>query len=207
MSNPISDPAFTPVALAQRDVRRTFRGGFAGQLVSGLLWLGSAAVATWGTPRAAMTLLVVGGFFIFPLTVTLLRLMGRPARLMPGNPLQALAMQIAFTLPLSLPVVGAATLYRESWFYPAFMIVLGAHYLPFVFLYGMRLFGVLAAVLVSGGLLLGMRAPEPFSLGAWISGGVLLVFALLGRMAVEREEEMLAARPERTRHSREAAAV
>jgi hypothetical protein len=76
-----------------------------------------------------------------------------------------------------------------------------------VFLYGMRLFGVLAAVLVSGGLLLGMRAPEPFSLGAWISGGVLLVFALLGRMAVEREEEMLAARPERTRHSREAAAV
>lgn len=51
---------------AQREVRKTFRGGFMGQLVSGVLWLGSAALATWGTPRQAILLLVVGGFFIFP---------------------------------------------------------------------------------------------------------------------------------------------
>ncbi len=41
---------------------------------------------------------------------------------------------MAFTLPLSLPVVGAAALYRLEWFYPAFMVVLGAHYLAFAFL-------------------------------------------------------------------------
>lgn len=196
-----------PVALAQRDVRRTFRGGFAGQLVSGLLWLASAAAATWWSPRAAMMLLVVGGFFIFPLTMAVLRMLGHPARLMPGNPLNALGMQIAFTLPLSLPVVGAATLYRESWFYPAFMVVLGAHYLPFVFLYGMRLFGGLAAVLVSAGLLLGMRVPEPFGLGAWITGGVLLLFAVLGRRTVEQEEEMPATPESASGPSREAAVV
>ena len=201
------DPAFMPVALAQRDVRRTFRGGFAGQLVSGVLWLASASVATWWSPRAAMLLLVVGGFFIFPLTVTLLRAMGHPARLAPGNPLNALGMQIAFTLPLSLPVVGAATLYREAWFYPAFMVVLGAHYLPFVFLYGMRLFGGLAGVLVSAGILLGTQVPEPFSLGAWITGGVLLVFAVLGRRTVEREEGSRPAVAAASRPSREPAVV
>ncbi len=38
------------VADAQREVRRTFRGGFAGQFVSGVLWLASAAFATWGSP-------------------------------------------------------------------------------------------------------------------------------------------------------------
>jgi hypothetical protein len=203
----MTDPAFMPVGLAQRDVRRTFRGGFAGQLVSGVLWLASATAASWGSSRAAMLLLVVGGFFIFPLTVTLLRVMGHPARLAPGNPLNALGMQIAFTLPLSLPVVGAATLYREAWFYPAFMVVLGAHYLPFVFLYGMRLFGVLAGVLVSAGILLGMQVPEPFSLGAWITGGVLLVFAVLGRQTVVREEASLPAVDAASRPSREPAVV
>ncbi len=49
----------------------------------------------------------------------------------------ALGMQAAFTLPLSLPVVLAIAAVRPRWFYPAFMILLGAHYLPFVFMYGM----------------------------------------------------------------------
>jgi hypothetical protein len=53
---------------AQRDVRSTFVGGSIGQLVSGLLWGVSAALATWGAPRQAITFLVVGGFFILPTT-------------------------------------------------------------------------------------------------------------------------------------------
>jgi hypothetical protein len=67
------------------------------------------------------------------------------------------------------------------------MIVLGAHYLPFVFLYGMRLFAALAALLVTAGLYLGTRMPEPFALGGWLTGMTLLIFAFLGRAAVERE--------------------
>ncbi|HXV85697.1 MAG TPA: hypothetical protein VD793_03305 [Gemmatimonadales bacterium] len=187
MNNATSNPAFMPVALAQEDIRRTYLGGFPGQLVSGLLWLASAAAATWGSPRLGMILLVVGGFFIFPAMLVLLRLMGHSARTLPGNPLQALGMQVAFTLPLSLPVVGAATLYREEWFYPAFMVVLGAHYLPFVFLYGMRLYGVLAGLLVAGGLYLGTQVSGPHALGAWVTGTILLVFALLGRASVRGE--------------------
>jgi hypothetical protein len=96
-------------------------------------------------------------------------------------------MQVAFTLPLSLPVVGAAALYRLNWFFPAFMIILGAHYLPFVFLYGMRIFAVLCGLLVSAGLGLALYAPSPFALGAWVTGGVLLVFAFAGRRVALRE--------------------
>lgn len=175
------------VAGAQRDVRHTFRGGFAGQLVSGMLWSASAAVGTWGTPRAAIALLVVGGFFIFPLTRLVLRGMGGPSSLRPGNPLNALGMQVAFVLPLTLPLVAAAALHRLNWFYPAFMIALGAHYLPFVFLYGMRLFWALAAVLVGGGVLLGLYVQDTFALGAWLTGAVLLCFAVLGLQVVQRE--------------------
>jgi hypothetical protein len=66
------------VAEAQREVRTVFRGGFMGQLVSGLLWLGSAATATYGSPRAGIGVLVVGGFFMFPATMLGLRLLGGP---------------------------------------------------------------------------------------------------------------------------------
>jgi hypothetical protein len=174
---------------AQRDVRSVFLGGFAGQLVSGLVWLLSAVLATWRSPRSAIIALVVAGFFIFPLTQLLLRLMGRPASLPKGHPMNALGMQIAFTLPLNLPLVAAATLYRLNWFYPAFMIALGTHYLPFIFSYGMPQFGVLAALLIGGGVAIGLYMPSVFSLGAWLTAAALLLFAFIGRSIAQRENK------------------
>jgi hypothetical protein len=158
-----------------------------GQLVSGLRWFTSAALATWGTPRAAVTFLVVSGFFIFPFTKFALRLTGHAAQMSSDNPLNGLGMQIAFVLPPSLLLVGAAALYRIEWFYPAFMIVLGAHYLPFVTLYGMRMFYVLAGILVGAGTVLALYLPLHFSAGAWFTAAVLVLFALLGRRAVSAE--------------------
>ena len=48
---------------AQREVRTVFVGGFWGQLVSSAIWLVSAALGTWATPRAAILAAVFGGFF------------------------------------------------------------------------------------------------------------------------------------------------
>ena len=66
--------------------------------------------------------------------------------------------------------------------------MLGAHYLPFVFLYGMRMFAVLCGVLVSAGLLLGLYASGSFAPGAWVTAVLLLFFALMGRWLVARED-------------------
>lgn len=118
-------------------MRKGLMGGFMGQLVSAILWFASAALATWGSQRWAIGLLVV----------------------------------------------AAAALYRLEWFYPAFMIVLGAHYLPFVTLYGMKMFYALAALLVSAGVVLALYVTLPFSAGAWFTATVLAVFAFLGRTA------------------------
>lgn len=156
-------------------------GGFAGQLVSSGVWLLSAAAATWQSPKVAMGALVVAGIFIFPMTQLLLHLLGRPSSLPKGHPMNALAMQVAFVLPLSLPLVFAATAYRQNWFYPAFMIALGSHYLPFIFLYGMWQFGVLAALLIGSGVVIVMYLPSIFSLGGWLTALMLLVFAVVGR--------------------------
>ena len=134
-------------------------------------------------------MLVVGGMFIFPLTQLLLRLMGRPASLPKGHPMNGLAIQIAFSLPLILPLIFAATAYHRTWFYPAFMIALGAHYLPFMFLYGMWQFGALAASLISCGLAIGIYFPCVFSLGGWLTAFMPVVFAFAGRsVALARRE-------------------
>jgi len=45
---------------------------------------------------------MVGGFFIYPLTLLLLRLSGKPASTVRDNPLNQLGMQIAFAGGLSL---------------------------------------------------------------------------------------------------------
>lgn len=172
---------------AQREVRTIFVGGFWGQLVSSAIWLVSAAVGSWATPRLAIFTILVGGFFIFPATQLLLRLSGGPSSLPRVNALNYLGMQIAFTLPLTMLLLIPVTEVRLSLFYPALMILLGAHYLPFAFLYGMRMFIFLAAILVGSGVVIGLHFPGSFSLGGWIGGLTLFVFAWIGRATVQRE--------------------
>jgi len=96
-------------------------------------------------------------------------------------------MQVAFVLPFSMPLLLPIGLYRLNWFYPATMVLLGAHYIPFVFLYGMRMFAVLAAMLVGGGVAIAMYWSSSFSVGAWYAAAVLILFAAVGRIAIRRE--------------------
>ncbi len=172
---------------AQLEVRSVFMGGLVGQLVSGGLWLLSAAIGTWGSPGRGIAVLCVGGALIFSMTQLVLRVMGRSATLRADNPLGHLAMQIAFTIPLGLPLVGAATLHRLNWFYPAIMIVVGAHYLPFVFLYGMKHFAVLCGLMVGGGIVLGLYRHDTFALGGWATGATLVLFGIVGGLLTRRE--------------------
>jgi len=180
-SNSVATRSLT-IADAQRDVRTTFIRGSVGQLVVAAVWLFSAILATWGSRRGAILMLGIGGIFIFPLTRIALRLMGRSSSLPKGHPMNSLARQVGFIVPLCLPLVAAATLYRRNWFYPAFMIVVGAHYLPFAYLYGMWEFEVLAALLIAGGLLIGLYVPI-FSVGAWVAVALFLGFAIVARRA------------------------
>ena len=174
------------IAQAQKDVRDTFLGGFAGQLVSAVLWGISAAASTWHSLHLGEIILVLGGFLIFPVTQLLLRSLGHAYALPKGHPMNALGIQVAFSLPLTLPVVIAIAALRPAWFYPAFMITLGAHYLPFVFMYGMWQFAGLSAILVASGVVIGMYPPEPLSLGAWLTATLLFLFALVGLRVARR---------------------
>lgn len=174
---------------SQREMRTAFLGGFAGQLVSGLIWLAAAVFSSFATPQTGMAVLFFGSMLIFPLTQAALRLMGRSAKVSPENKLWGLGSQVAFTVPINFLLVGAATLYRETWFFPAALIVVGSHYLPFVTLYGMKMFAVLAGLMAAAGAGIGLYGPDQFSLGGWVGAGLLIIFALIGRAISLREEQ------------------
>jgi len=172
---------------AQKESRTVFAGGFVGQLVCSALWLASAALGTWGSSRNAIFELTLGGCFIFPITQLLLLVSGRRASLSRENPLGHLAMQVAFTVPIGMLLLVPITELRLNLFYPALLVIVGAHYLPFIFLYGMRMFGALAAILVGAGVVIAMYFPSPFSLGGWVGGVTQFVFAWIGLGVVRWE--------------------
>ena len=166
------------IAEAQREMREVYLNCVPGAIAATLVWTASSAVATWVSPVAGAWTLAIGGAFIFPLVLLILRLLGRPTSPSPGNPLMELAPQVAFVVPLIMPLAGAAMLYRTSWFYPAMMVIVGAHYLPFAFLYGRKAFFVLAVVLVAAGFGLAFGRVESFTAGGWLTAGILATFAV-----------------------------
>ncbi|MDZ4089753.1 MAG: hypothetical protein U1D68_00900 [Arthrobacter sp.] len=176
------------IAEAQCDVRRVYAGGFYGQLVSGAVWLMAAGAATWFSPPAGVGILFFGGMLIFPLTTLVIRLSGRPSSLPAGHPMAGLAMQIAFTVPIGFVVVVTMLGGHSELFFPASMVIVGAHYLPFVFLYGMRLFAVLSAAMVVAGVLLLYGLPVPSAVGGWFTGALLVAFAFLLRASARSLE-------------------
>src|SRR5262249_29418845 len=56
------------------------------------------------------------------------------------NSFHNLRMQVAFVLPFSMLLLVLVGLYDLNLFFPALMVLLGPHYLPFATLYGMRMF-------------------------------------------------------------------
>ncbi len=179
---------------AQAEVRAAFMNGSVGQFVSGAIWLVSAALSTFiGQPQGILAL-VLGGMLIFPLTQLTLKLMGKRGALSRENPLGSMPLQSVFAMVAMYPLIYAASRYNVNWFYPAFMIVVGAHYLWFIVLYGMWQYGVLATALVGSGIALGVLVPNLFSVGGWVAGIILVFFAAI--MGRKRAEERLEGRVE-----------
>lgn len=84
-------------------------------------------------------------------------------------------------------VATAVVGYQPDWFFPAAMVIEGAHYLPFTFLYGMRAFALLAAIMVGAGVVVALWIPASFSTGGWFTGVLLIGFAFVARWMIGDE--------------------
>lgn len=179
------------MAEAQRQMRSIFAGGSVGAIVAGLVWLLSAVAATTAGIGWGVLVMIATGFFIYPLTQLALRAMGGRGTVPPENPLRELSVEVPLVGPLMIPLVGAAALHRVEWFYPAMMLAMGAHYIPFSFLYGMPQFVRLGIVMSVGGVAVGLWAPGLSKFAAFLTAGVLFGFALIAYQVFQRENRAL----------------
>lgn len=175
------------ISEAQREVRQVYAGGFPGLLLSSVVWFISSMYGSWVSWQAAMWALVIGGLFIFFALEILLRVIGHPPAITRANPLNSLMLQLVILLPLMLPLVVIAFLYRADCLYPAFMIALGAHFLPFMFLFGMWQFGALDILFALSAMVFGMTDADHFVVAGWFGAVVQLLFAMTLPAAVRDE--------------------
>jgi hypothetical protein len=155
---------------AQAQVRSSYRSSSIGQIYSGTIWVLSAVGWSLVDTTLGILVLLVGGFFIYPVTVLFSRALGHAASIPADNPLREAGFTIPIVGALGIPVAGVAALHDIDLFYPAFMVIMGAHYLPFSHLYGMRIFLGLGAGMWAAGLVIGLWFADWAVLGAWATG-------------------------------------
>jgi hypothetical protein len=161
---------------AQQQMRHAYYDGAPGVFASALAWLASGVVAITMSPKYAVVALFVGGALIFPVSVLISKLLGRPGRHARDNPLGMLAMEGTFFMLLALPIAYVVSLYRVEWFFPAMLLIIGGRYLTFSTLYGMRAYWALGGTLVAAAFAL-VFLKQPPMIGAFAGGTIEAVFA------------------------------
>lgn len=176
MASPAFDPVTTSFHDAQREMCHVYYHGAPGALVSGLVWLMAAGVVVAKGPALAMWALFFGGIAIFPLSVALTKMLGRPGKHNPGNPLGLLAIASTFWMIMCIPLAFGVAMVRAEWFFPAMLLIIGGRYLTFATLYGGKFYWVFGATLGVAGWLLGKSGAAPLY-GALAGGIIEIVFA------------------------------
>lgn len=175
------------VTQAQADMRHGYLLGAPGVLVSGLVWLVAGGVAVLVADRTAILTLLVGGALIHPLSGLVGKALGRSGSHTSGNPLAALAGETTVALLVGLVIAFAVSTVRVEWFFPTVLLVIGARYLAFQTLYGVRTYWACGGALCAAGLGLGVLV-APVAAGAFTGAAVELVTAAVLFAQARREE-------------------
>jgi hypothetical protein len=175
---------------AQQDMRRAYYDGVTGVIVSATVWLIAAVVAWQSTPGNAIVALLIGGMFIFPLSVALSKLMGRSGVHSKANPLSSLATTGTIWMLLAIPIAYGASLYKVEWFFPAMLVTIGGRYLTFTTLYGLRTYYLCGAALAAAGVA-SVLLKMPVVVGALAGASIEYVFACLILLKARRADRLL----------------
>lgn len=194
MANSLIDPASTTVQAAQREMRHAYYGGAPGMMTSALVWAIAALVCIEFSPARAIWALFIGGMFIHPVSVVVVRMLGRPGSHMPGNPMGALAMASTIWMILMFALAYAASMVRIEWFFPAMLAVIGGRYLTFATIYGARIYWACGAALAMAGWLLAQAMVPPY-LAAAAGAAIEAVFAVAIFMTARRESASVVLAP------------
>ncbi|MDY7539686.1 hypothetical protein QN372_08100 [Undibacterium sp. RTI2.1] len=162
----------------QQEMRHAHYDGAPGVLVSGLVWIAATLVCyQLGIDKAVWTLLI-GGVFIYPISLVVTKAIGRPAKTSKDNALNQLGMASTIWLILCCAMAYGLFLLKPALFFPAMMATVGSRYLIFASIYGRSIFWVIGVSLIVAANLVLFAAVTPV-LAAGLGGLVEVLFAFL----------------------------
>ncbi len=169
-----------------KEIRHSYLGGFSILMLEGFFWILAGIIGNLGSYNIGILIIIISGIFFYPLGQLFQVILRRP-KISKENTLNALFTQISLIIPFSLPIVLMVTLGNINLFFPALTIVVGAHYLPFIYAYNLKTYWTLSILLVIGGSLFGFILTEYFDYCAYYTGSLLIIFAIVNRYLVKKE--------------------
>lgn len=167
-------------ALRQRAILSSL-AGFPFLLVFGLVWIVAAALSYVVPREIAPWIYVMLGMPATPVALAIERRVGYVRAAQP-DVLLPLTLQILFVQMVAFPAILLVWNLAPSYLPVAFAAVVGAHFLPFQWVYRTRIYGVLGVVVAVGpyGLAMAFREDALHYTGFFV-GATLLVGAFAVR--------------------------
>lgn len=164
-------------AQAQGDMRRAYVNGGPGVLVSGIVWVGAGLITQMIGLQYGMAALFFGGMAIHPLSLLLEKLFFKREKAAASNPLEMLALQSTPFLIVGLIIAYVVSDAHGDWFFAIALLAVGARYMVFQTIYGMRHYVILGGLLMAAGFVaIWFLALPPYQVA--IGGGAAeLIFA------------------------------
>ncbi len=163
---------------SQENMNAAYYGGATGVLASGIIWCSAGLVGIVFSNTASMAALFIGGTLIFPLSVLLSKGLNRSGKHAHNNPLRHLAIEGLGVLFVGLFLAFSVAQFNTNLFYPIMLLIIGARYLTFQTLYGLKVYWFLGGALILAGFLSTILSP-PFVFGAFLGGIIEILFSLI----------------------------
>ncbi len=168
------------------EIRHSYLGGFSILLIEAFVWILAGIFWQFVSFKIGILIIIIGGTFFYPLG-QLLQLILKQPKISKENPLNLLFTQIGLIIPFSFPLIFLLTKQNIDLFFPALSIIVGAHFLPFVYAYKLNTYWILASLLVISGSIFGFVLHDNFFYCAYYTGSLLFIFAMVNRYLVKKE--------------------
>lgn len=168
------------------EIRHSYLGGFSILLVEGFTWILAGILWNFVSFKIGILVIIIGGTFFYPIGQLVQLILKRP-KIRKENPLNLLFTQISLIIPFSFPLIFLLTKENVNLFFPALTIIIGAHYLPFIYAYKLKTYWILASLLTIGGSFFGFMMQANFDYCAYYTGSMLLLFAFINLYLIKKE--------------------
>jgi len=168
------------------EIRHSYLGGSSILIIEGFIWILAGILWNFISFKIGILIIIIGGTFFYPLG-QLVQLMLKRPKIRKENPLNSLFTQISLIIPFSFPLIFLLTKENVNLFFPALTIIVGVHYLPFVYAYKLNTYWILASLLVIGGSSFGFILQSNFFYCAYYTGSILFLFAILNLYLTKKE--------------------